>query len=325
MRGGEILTVVYLDSVFALNLLMDYLLVASVARLSGLPVKRGRYFTAALAGGGYACSVFLPGMEFLAQTPIKLAAGILMALIAFGGETHFFRLTLLLFMLSCALAGAVLAFGMLAGSNVPVISGIFYTNVDAGVLLAAASAAWMLSAVVFRCNAAHHVRGELLRVRINIGTGTAAFTALYDNGNTLKDPYTGHLLPVVSWTAISHLLPKMQSANPMELEAFRCCYPDLQPGVVTYRAVGVQSGLLLTLRTCWVEVNGRKSKGMRIAISQKALGDGYAALWNVDGKRECGGNYETLGTMPAVADSVGRVAESNGSLHRRKRYSASSS
>ena len=91
------MTVVYIDSVFFLNTLMDYLLVLSAGRLAGIPLRRGRYMLAALAGGAYAAAVFLPGLGFLAAGPVKLAAGVLLSLIAFGGEAHFFRLTLLLF------------------------------------------------------------------------------------------------------------------------------------------------------------------------------------------------------------------------------------
>ena len=52
------MTVVYLDSVFTLNTLMDYLLCLATARLAGIPLRRGRYLLAALAGGAYAAAVF---------------------------------------------------------------------------------------------------------------------------------------------------------------------------------------------------------------------------------------------------------------------------
>ena len=80
------MTVVYVDSVFVLNTLMDYLLVLSTARLAGIPLRRGRYLLAGLLGGAYAVAVFLPGLEFLAETPVKLVVGVLLALIAYGGE-----------------------------------------------------------------------------------------------------------------------------------------------------------------------------------------------------------------------------------------------
>ena len=77
------MTVVYVDSVFVLNALMDYLLVLCAARLAGIPLRRRRYLLAGLLGGAYAVAVFLPGLGFLSATPVKLAAGILLALAAY--------------------------------------------------------------------------------------------------------------------------------------------------------------------------------------------------------------------------------------------------
>ena len=48
------MTVVYVDSVFVLNALMDYLLVLCAARLAGIPLRRRRYLLAGLLGGAYA-------------------------------------------------------------------------------------------------------------------------------------------------------------------------------------------------------------------------------------------------------------------------------
>ena len=93
-REAGRVTVVYLDSVFVLNGLMDYLLALCAARLAGVPLRRGRYVLAGVLGGAYAAAVFLPGLSFLAAVRAKLAAGPLLALIAFGGEEKLLRLTL---------------------------------------------------------------------------------------------------------------------------------------------------------------------------------------------------------------------------------------
>ena len=91
--------VVYLDSVFLLNAAMDYLLLRGTELLSGVPVGRRRCVLAALFGGSYAAVVFLPGLGGLSAWPGKLLAGLLMAVIAFGGQRRFLRRALLLFAL----------------------------------------------------------------------------------------------------------------------------------------------------------------------------------------------------------------------------------
>ena len=239
-------------------------------------------------------AVFLPGMGFLSAPPVKAAAGVLMALIAYGGETRLARLTLLFFALSCALAGSVLALGLLAGGSVPVTRGVFYTDVDARVLLAAATAAYGLVRVVFRAAARSGVEGRLVPVRIAIDGKTAELTALWDSGNTLRDPVDGQPVLVVTPEALGApaelLAPLAQAA------------PELAPRLAPYRAVGVRGGLLVTVRSEWTQIGAQRHPGLRLALSPTVLGDGYAALWG--GEVRMGGRHEhqnTAGTSCQVA------------------------
>ena len=81
--------VIYLDSLFGLNLLIDYCLVLVSARVCGVVLHRWRYALAALIGALYAALMVLPGFGWLANGMMKLALGAAMALtfpeIAFNG------------------------------------------------------------------------------------------------------------------------------------------------------------------------------------------------------------------------------------------------
>ena len=74
------MTVVYLDSVFLFNALLDYLLFLSTARLAGIPLRRRRYLLSGVLGRLYAAAVFLPGGGFLTETLVKAGVGLLLAL-----------------------------------------------------------------------------------------------------------------------------------------------------------------------------------------------------------------------------------------------------
>lgn len=106
----------------------------------------------AILGGAYAVAVFLPGLGFLGARPVKVAAGVLLSVTVFGGQAHLLRLTLLLFAVSCAMAGCVLGLGLLTG-GIPVVNGIFYTDADARTLLLGATAAYAVLAWIFRAAA----------------------------------------------------------------------------------------------------------------------------------------------------------------------------
>lgn len=325
------MTVVYLDSVFMLNALMDYLLVLSTGRLAGVPLRRGRYLLAALLGGGYAAAVFLPGCGFLAAAPVKLAAGVVMALAAFGGEERFLRLTLLLFAVSSAMAGCVLALGLLAGRGIPSVNGIFYTDVNASVLLIAAAAAYVVLTVVFRASAKPGVEGRLLPVRVCVRGRIVALTALWDTGNALVEPGSGAAVLVVAPGGLdSGLAPGTRALltpeglrNPADLlEPMRMAAPELRPRLLPYRAVGTAAGLLLAVRTDWTEIGGRRYPGLTAALSPTGLGNGYTALWG--GEMKKGGVPHGIvmeESLPAVG-AFGAVAGGRSTLHRRQRYAA---
>ena len=304
------MTVVYVDSVFVLNALMDYLLVLCAARLAGIPLRRRRYLLAGLLGGAYAVAVFLPGLGFLSATPVKLAAGILLALAAYGGEAKLLRLTLLLFAVSCAMAGCVLALGLVAGGGVPMVNGVFYTDVDAKVLLTAAAAAYLVLTVVFRAAAGKGVRGELVRAQVCLAGRTTAFTAFCDTGNALRDPVSGAPVLVVSPGRLDGALPREVRSlldrgaleRPAELlEPMMRAAPELRFRLIPYHAVGVAGGLLLAVRSDWTEVAGERYAGLPVAFSPTELGTGYSALWGgTAGRRR---NHEGLDELHYIGGS----------------------
>jgi len=104
--------VVYIDSLFAVNFAVNYLLLLSAARFSGAPMRRGRIAVGAGLGALYAVAVYLPGFGFLGGFGVKAGLAALMALIAYGlegGWKPLLKRLLVFWGVSFALAGAVMA------------------------------------------------------------------------------------------------------------------------------------------------------------------------------------------------------------------------
>ena len=127
--------VVYLDRVFLLNLLLDYLLLLAAAQLSGRTLHRLRLLLCAAGGGIYAAVTFLPGCGFLRQAVCQLAAGSIMALCAYGGRR---RPVLLFLLLAGGLAGFVLALGLWAGSPTGLLHRLYRGEVSWMLLIGSA-------------------------------------------------------------------------------------------------------------------------------------------------------------------------------------------
>ena len=199
--------VIYLDSLFGLNLLIDYCLVLASARVCGVVLRRWRYALAALIGALYAALMVLPGCGWLANGAMKLALGAAMALIAFGGEAHLVRCTVVFFAVSAAFGGAVYAASMLAGVSPG--SGALVT-VSGRVLALSFAACYAAVSLVFRRRAKAADR-EVRTVTVTLAGRSVTLKALRDSGNDLHDPVSGLPAAVVERAAVLPLFPALHA------------------------------------------------------------------------------------------------------------------
>ncbi len=286
METSEVrgMTVVYLDRVWLMNTAVDYLLLLATAHLSGLPLRRVRLGLCACAGGLYAAAVFLPGLSLLAHPICRAAAGVMIALAAFRGSG---RQTALFFLLSGAFAGVVLALcGEAAGYPA---------------LLLAAGGIYAALRLLFG-QAARHGGGELLHITIVINGRRKTVTALRDTGSTLRDPVSGRAALVLERRAAEDLWPREMAqvlALPLPPEEkmarlYRCGCP-LRVTLLPFRAVGTEGGLLLAVRSDYIEVEGKRFERTPVALSEQSLSDGggYHALWGGEEADHAQGDVHT--------------------------------
>lgn len=280
------MTVIYVDTLFLLNALVDYLLLLGAARLAGERLRRLRFALGAALGGRYAAAIFLPGLGFLQALPCRLAVLALMSVAAYGGSRRLLRQSLLFLALSCALGGGVLAVSLLGGRGMSLSGGVVYSAMDIKTVLLSAAGCWGGVTLVFRGLARHTASaGELTAVRLTLGGRSVELTALRDTGNTLTDPVSGVPVLVAEGVRLLPLLPP-GTLEPRELADPVACLEKLRDGplagrarLLPYRAVGVERGLLLALRPDGLWVGGERVD-MLAALSPTPVSDGggYGAL-----------------------------------------------
>jgi stage II sporulation protein GA (sporulation sigma-E factor processing peptidase) len=274
------MTVVYIDLLFLLNLVANYLLLLGAGRVAGTVLRRGRIASGAALGALYAALIFLPHLDWLGLWPCKLAAGVLMALVAYGGEPGLLRVTVLFFCASAGLAGAVLAMELLGGAALTLDHGVFYSALDLRLLLLLFVACYFVLSLFFR-RAGRHVGRELAKLELELPDGSVTLTALRDSGHTLTDPATNRPIVVAYQATLAHLLPPYLDAGKPVESLGRCREAGLHGArLVPYRAVGVDCGLLVALRAQSVRLDGRPMGALLVALSPTPLGDGgaYQAL-----------------------------------------------
>ena len=282
------MTVIYVDTLFLLNALVDYLLLLAAARLAGEPLRRWRFALGAALGGVYAVAIFLPGLAFLAHPLCRLASAALMLLIAYGGSRRLLRQGVLFLALTCAFGGGVVAIGLLGGTGLTLGNGVFYSALDLKVVLLSAAVCYGVITLVFQRIGKHSAAGgELVQARLRLGERSVDLTALVDTGNTLTDPVSGRPVVVAEGERAAPLFPWEHRPGPADLRDPAAAMTRLGTGawrsrfrLLPYRSVGVERGLLLAVKADGLELNGKERGSLLIALSPTPVSDGggYQAL-----------------------------------------------
>ena len=282
------MTVVYLDELFLLNFVVDYLLLLAAGRLCGEVLRRGWLALGAAVGAGYAAAAILPGMGFLLHPLCKLAAAVLALLAGYGRSRRLLRVGLVFFAVSAAFGGGIFALELLGGQGLTLRNGILYSAMDLRLILLSAAGCYAAITLVLQRTARHTAaRRELVPALLTLEGRRVALTALVDTGNTLTDPATGRPVMVAEGEKVSGLFPAGQAPSGEELrrpvETLERLGRQGWQGrcrLLPYRAVGVECGMLLALRLDGAKVGTEDYGKLLLALSPTPLtdGGGYGAL-----------------------------------------------
>lgn len=275
--------VVYLDVLFGANVLMDYITLLAAARLGGARVKRLRLLLAAAAGGGYA--VLSAVQPWLASLPIRVLAGIGICAAAFGVQGAFARLCALYMVVAASFAGLAAALGHAAGRQLLYGAG-YYFAVPLRVLLLAAAVGYAVSGVLLRGDALHGpLRREVERLTICIDGREREVAVLHDTGNGLSEPVSGRPVVVLERRCAAGLLEGLPPDGGQDAASLFAALPSgiaRRCGLLPYRAVGTEDGLLLYFRPDSVHRADGSALDCVCAVGPANLGQGaYEGLIGV--------------------------------------------
>lgn len=242
----------YIDVLWILNFIVDFLLLIAANRLSGYPTAIGRTIISALLGGFYGSFCVIPGLVFLSNTIWRLVALGGMACIAFGFSKDALRRGVVYIFLSMALGG--IAIGLGHGGFLSLI----------------------LCALLVCLMCIFGLRGKLgnrfVPVVIRHNGNCYRFTAMVDTGNSLTDPITGQQVMVVS----ADLGQRILGEGPLSFSDPIATIRQIQGGrLVPYHTIGTEGGMLAAKRFQDVTI-GKWHGNCLVAFSPKEIGRGEA-------------------------------------------------
>ena len=253
---------IYLDELFALDLVVDYFLLLGTAKVCSLPYRRGRFLAGAALGAAWNCLGLVPGMGWLLCPAMLPVLALAMTLAAFGGERHLWRCFGCFLGISALFGGTVYAACLVRGGG--------RLRLDMRVLFLAFAVCWAAVSFLYRGgpkNAARRVR----EITVERRGKTVRLRALEDTGNGLGDPITGCAAFVAEAAAMRELFSPADAAY---LKA-----PPVEavlhiPGarLIPYAGVEGKSRLLLAFRPDAVTVDGQPRRDLIAAVAPGSLG-----------------------------------------------------
>lgn len=261
---------IYIDSLFILNLVIDYLLCLVSGRICGVILRRWQYLAAAFIGALYAVAMYLPGLEILESPGMKLCLWLAMALCAFGKEERLLRCAVVFAAVSAAFGGFIWAIELAGG----------YPAFDMRTLILSFTLCYGALRIIFKGRARIAERKHV-RIELELSGNKVEFMALVDTGNGLTEPISGKRVMVVSPAAIAGLFPGYEKLLALEPLAFMESAHKEAPlrgrfCLVSYSSLGGE-GLLCAFSPDRALAEGKEFEIMA-AISERAAGEGFQAI-----------------------------------------------
>lgn len=248
---------IYVDSLLAVNLTADYLLLLAAGRLAGAVLRRGRIFLAAALGALFALAAAVPGLGFFAQPAAKIAEGLALALVAFGRERRFFRCAAAFFGVSALFGGALWALSLAGGYDG---AGALAVPLNPRVLALSFALCYAALSLFYRRGAAKRAR-EFVTLSASLAGRSVELSALVDTGCALADPITNRPAAVCEAAALEPLIGRIDPADPAGAAAKLASSPALagRVSLLPYSAVG-GGGLLCAVRPDSAAIDGRPAE-----------------------------------------------------------------
>lgn len=283
--------VVYIDELFLLNFAVDYIILYLTATFSALPHRRLRLLFGAAAGALYAVAAYFAeiyGMKAVSALPIKLAAGAIVILCAFGYSSGpaFLKRALLFFVFSFLLGGLAYAAGLMLGGDMS--GGVIQAPLAVRAVLIAAALGLGLCGVFSRGGGREIAAGKV-SVTITYNGRETRFFALRDSGNLLRDPLDGSPVIVCATEAIAPLFDRDALRRIRESSAVEVVAAFGADGGwrLIPCATAAGSALFAAFRPATAEVDGTRVRVM-VALSPKPLGAMPALVGDMNGAKISG-------------------------------------
>ena len=239
---------VYIDVLFLVNLIMNYILLWFTGLFAKIELKFWRMALASAVGAIYAAAVFFIPLTFFYGILTKLVLGCLMVLLGCKPSSirHFLKELCVFGAVTFATGGIGFAFfyftnvGSILGAVYA--NGVLYLNLPAYLLVFLCAVCYIVLNLAFgfvkKIRRKHRL---IFDICLMLGGKTVHLRGLYDTGNFLKETISGKSVMIAEWNRVRSLFGKSKTL----LDAVSA---DAAPFIpITYTGLGGQDVLFAFL------------------------------------------------------------------------------
>lgn len=213
MQGGacSVVKYVYADVLFAVNWVVNYLLLLATGKLTGRDTKALRLLGASLAGSIYAVAALYAPLSVAFSLPARLLVGLLMVAFSYPSQKGLAYVAVAAGFFLCSGLTAGTAYGLLHSRAAMALRSSLLDQRDPVVhwWIVAASLALLSCFPLVARMGGYRPGGALplLTIELMIQGRSVGLTALVDTGNNLRDPVSGLPVVVVDWDSLRKVMP----------------------------------------------------------------------------------------------------------------------
>ncbi len=246
--------VYYIDILFLVNFVINYILLSVTAFIGRLPKKQWRIMLSAVLGAIYAVCIFFPDFSAIYSALFKITFSLFMLSVAYNLKSirTFAKATGLFYLCTFIMGGGVFALfcftdtGQKLGAVVS--NGILYINLPWKLLFISVFASYIIIRLLYYAVRTGIARDNMLvKIKVFLNGKSVEMDALIDTGNALCEPLGGAPVIVAEFDALKAILPEgmeeekiMAGGNPEGMEE--------RIRIIPYSSIGKDNGILVGFR-----------------------------------------------------------------------------
>jgi len=201
---------VYVDVLFFINLIIDYIIISSTAFILNKSNNTFRFITASATGALYSTVIFFPQLKILNVIFLKILISFIIVFIAFKYQSivSHIKIFITYYLINFIYGGGMYAFYRFTnlGSKMNYSNGEYYIDLSLGAIILLSVLFYFLIKIFGRFLSDKPQQAVLKQIEITINGNKVCTNALIDTGNNLYEPISQKPVILVEKDVINKIL-----------------------------------------------------------------------------------------------------------------------